>query len=70
MKTVADFARSLEKRFADENWYRYVGIDGPAGKESIFLYAKTQPTESAMKIIQEQTEFPVTVRVIGKIRAC
>jgi hypothetical protein len=68
MRTIADFARSLEQRFSNEEWYRFVGIaDEP--EECVFVYAKYSPGAAMLKLIQTDNDFPVKIRVIGAIRS-
>jgi hypothetical protein len=69
MKSITEFARSLEQRFANEEWYRFIGIDGDEpGKECVFVYAKYSPGAAMLKLIQAYNDFPVRVRVIGYIK--
>ncbi len=68
MKTIANFARALELRFGNEEWYRFVGIVGEPGKECVFVYAKYSPGSVTLKLIKEYNDFPVTLRVIGPIK--
>ncbi len=68
MKTLTQFARSLEQRFANEEWYRFVGIDDDPGKECVYVYVKHSPGSVMLKLIQNDNGFPVKVRVIGPIK--
>ncbi len=68
MKTIANFARDLELRFGNEEWYRFIGIGNESGKERVFVYAKYSPGSVIQKLIKEYNDFPVTIRVIGPIR--
>ncbi len=70
MKNISSFARSMELRFGNEEWYRFVGVGDEPGKECIFVYVKYSPGSVILKAIQEYKDFPVTIRVIGSIRPC